>query len=248
MSGLPILPSDPPAASSRPPHVKGPVEVALEALYRLKAPQFYTLQNVRTVLRVRRRFSLKMVSLDKLKVRIPAGKLPDCENCVDLCCTGSDAVVSLRLRDLAALIDVGRTDLISFERPKTPPKPRWARKEADGSVFHRAFPNLLRDATGTCAALTEDRLCGLFPSWPLSCARYPYALDLQLGVIFYAQGCRSTHDVAPVDAPVHVRRLVTAVVDAYNARVRDIILLATAKPELEALGLLQHVRVDELGI
>jgi hypothetical protein len=241
VSLLPIL--------DQPVHVKGPVETALDALWLARSPHFYSLRNVRTVLRLRRRFSLRMLRLDDLQVKIPGHELPDCDSCVDLCCTGKDAVVSLRLRDIAVLLDQGRDDVIAWDRPPSPPRARWARREADASVFHRAFPILQRDATGTCALLTEERLCGLFPSWPLSCARYPYALDLQRKVIFYARSCPTRRAAVDVkDAPVHVRRLALAVVEAYNARVRDVVLLAMAKPELAALGLLQHVRLDELGL
>ena len=249
MTGLPIL--------DQPQHQAGPVEHALEALWRLKSAQFYTLRNVPTVLRLRRRFSLRMLTLDKLKVAVPRGQVPDCDNCLDLCCTGPDAVVSLRLRDIAVLMDLNKTQHIAWDRPQpvtaTTTKQQkaavpWARREADGSVFHQAFPILLRDETGTCSLLTDDRLCGVFPSWPLSCARYPYALDLKNGVIFYARGCRTTRIAEMSEAPLHVRRLVRAVVDAYNARIRDVVLLAMAKDELAALGLLAHVKLDELKL
>ena len=241
---LPIL--------TQPVHTPGPVETALEALWQAKSEHFYSLKNVGTIFRLRRRFSLKMLRTSDLKVMIPQGQIPDCENCVDLCCTGKDAVVSLRLCDIAVLKDLGREDVMAFARPALSKaetkKQTWARREADDSVFHRAFPILRRDDTGTCVLLNDDRLCSVFQSWPLSCARYPYALDLQSRVIFYAKGCQ-THRVGDVgEAPVHVRRLVRAVVDAYNARVRDVVLLAMAKPELAALGLLDHVRVDELGL
>lgn len=240
---LPIL--------TQPVHTPGPVETALEALWKAKSERFYSFGNVGTVLRLRRRFSLRLLRLSDLKVMIPTGQIPDCESCVDLCCTGPDAVVSLRLRDIAVLKDLGREDVMTFERPATTKEQRkkqtWARREADDSVFHRAFPILRRDPTGTCVLLDEDRMCSIFPSWPLSCARYPYALDLQSKVIFYAKGCQ-THRVDVVEAPLHVRRLVRAVVDAYNARVRDVVLLAMAQPELAALGLLEHVRVDELRL
>lgn len=237
----------------QPEHAPGPVEIALEALWRAKSERFYSFGNVGTILRLRRRFNLKMLRIEDLKLMIPGQELPDCESCVDLCCTGKNALVSLRLRDIAVLTDMGREDVIAWERPTTPKqelkKMNWARREADASVFHRAFPILKRDATGTCVLLDEDRLCSLFPSWPLSCARYPYALDLANKVVFYAKGCQSRRPAVEVaDAPLHVRRLVRAVVDAYNARIRDVVLLAMAKPELEALGLLRHVRVDELGL
>jgi hypothetical protein len=167
---------------------------------------------------------------------------------LDVCCTGPNAIVSLRFQDIARLLDHGRASHIGFDRPPPPPKPGWARKEAEESVFARVFPVLTRDQTGTCTLLTADRMCGAYPSWPLSCARYPYALDLQLKVIFYAKGCGSTLDVRPADAPVRVRSLVRAVVDAYNERIKDVLLLALAQHELRDLGLLQHVRVEQFPI
>lgn len=240
---LPVV--QPPAPAE---HVPGPKEQALTALWREISPHLYSPGNIVRQLRLRRRFDLEPVRLEKLRVAIPTAQVPDCDNCLDLCCTGPNAVVSLRLRDLAVLTDLGRTDLISHERPPPPPAPKttWARREADGSVFHAAFPVLARDATGTCRALTEDRLCGLWPSWPLSCARYPYALDRRHGVIFYAAGCQSTR-IAPVhEAPIAVRALVRAVVDAYNERLRDVLLLASARDAVRDLGLLQWVREDRL--
>jgi Fe-S-cluster containining protein len=240
---LPVVQAPPP-----PTHIPGPTELALAALWRDASAQFFSPRNILRQLRLRRRFDLEPVRLEKLRVAIPTAQVPDCDNCLDLCCTGENAVVSLRLRDVAVLRDLGREDLITHERPAPPPpkKASWARREADGSVFHRAFPVLARDATGTCRALNEDRLCGLWPSWPLSCARYPYALDRRNGVIFYAAGCRSTR-LAPVgEAPIAVRALVRAVVDAYNERLRDVMLLAFAREELRALGLLQWVKEDAL--
>jgi Fe-S-cluster containining protein len=246
---LPILgqPTEP-----VPEHVAGVREQALTALWAQQAPQIYQFKNWRTVLKLQRRFNLKPATLTGLKVAIPTGKVPDCDNCLDVCCTGENAVVSLRLQDIARLLDLDQAKLLSWERPQVPAseakkKHSWARREADGSVFHRAFPVLARDATGTCKAITEDRLCGLWPSWPLSCARYPYALDIRNNVVFYAAGCTSTRIAPMSEAPIVVRRLVRATLEAYNQRLRDVWLLALARPQLEDLGLLQWVRVDELG-
>jgi Fe-S-cluster containining protein len=234
---LPIVSDLPPA------HEPGPVERELATLWQTEQARFYRWNNLGTILRLRRRFSLRFLRVADLKVAIPRGQVPDCDNCVDLCCTGPDAVVSLRLRDIAALLDRGLEQHITMQRPPPPPKTKstWARREAEGSVFARAFPVLTRDETGTCRLLTDERTCGVWPAWPLSCARYPYALDLQSGVVFYAKGCATTR-IAPVDeAPVKVRALVRAVVDAYNARIQDAVLLAVARPALDALGLLRFV-------
>ena len=95
-------------------------------------------------------------------------------------------------------------------------------------------------------ALTEDRLCGLWPSWPLSCARYPYALDRKNKVVFYASGCTTTRLAEMAEAPVAVRRLVRATVDAYNERLRDVVLLAFARERLRSLGLLDFINEGAL--
>ncbi len=227
-------------------HVAGVVETALAALWREQAPRLFQPRAVMKQLRLRRRFDLEPVRLEKLRIAIPTAQVPDCDNCLDVCCAGDHALVSLRLRDIAVLMDVGRTDLMTHDRPPPPPTTTWARREADGSIFHAAFPVLARDATKTCRALTDDRLCGLWPSWPLSCARYPYALDRRHGVIFYAAGCRSTKLAAVADAPIAVRTLVRAVVDAYNERLRDVLLLAFAREALREHGLLQWIKEDKL--
>ncbi len=251
---LPIVqpPFAAPALPGAAPEVQpGPIEAALDDLWTTASPQFYRFRNVVRIVRLRRRFDLRPLRIDGLKLAIPTGQVPDCESCVELCCTGDDAIVSLRLRDVAKLMDLKREDLVSHERPSptsTAKKPlTWARQSADESVFHRAFPVLARDATGTCMALNDERQCGLWPRWPMSCARYPYALDRYHGVIFYARGCRSTRTAPVEEAPLAVRRLVRATVDAYNERLKDIMLLAFCRPELAALGLMTHIDEQHLG-
>lgn len=249
-AGLPILQpssmSTSTSVSTSTSHEPGPTAQALHALWAETATTLRSFAGWRRTFWLRRRFDLRFMSLDGLRVLIPTGQLPDCDNCLDVCCAGPNAVVSLRLHDIATLIDLQRTELIAFHRPPTSSKDSVARRAADETIFHQAFPTLARDATGTCQALTEDRLCGLYPAWPLSCARYPYALDTINKVVFYAAGCHSTRLASVEEAPVAVRDLVRATVDAYNARVRDVLLLAVAWERLEALGLLRFLKVDAL--
>jgi Fe-S-cluster containining protein len=192
-----------------------------------------------------RRFHLTPLDLGKVTLKVPAGQVPDCENCEELCCTGPNARVSLRLRDIARLADRGHAAHIVKDPTLTIDKRApWARREADESVFHRVFPALERDKTGTCTFLTEDRTCGAWPDWPLSCARYPYALDLQLKVIFYAKGCASTQTLAPHEAPPRVRALARAVIDSYNERIKDVVTLALAPELLADAGLLDALAIE----
>lgn len=226
-------------------HEPGPLERALDELWQKARFRLHSPRYLWTWLELSHRFELRLVRPPSVKVMVPAGTVPDCDACVELCCTGPNAVVSLRLADIAALSDAGLAGAITHERPAQGDDDKsWARKENEWSVFHRAFPVLKRDATGTCALLTEERLCGAYPSWPLSCARYPYAFDALHGRVFLARGCTSLRQLRYDDAPGTVRRLVDNAVRAYNERVKDIILLHVALEELHALGLLRHLALE----
>ncbi|MCC7071063.1 MAG: hypothetical protein IT383_07065 [Deltaproteobacteria bacterium] len=228
---------------------RGPCERALDELWPVARARLWTWRYLRETLRLWRRFHLRALTLGSVRIAVPPGQVPDCDACTEVCCAGDDAVVSLRFRDLARLVDAGLQGHVTHERPA----PRlgdaersWARREADASVFGRAFPVLTRDQTGTCTLLSSERTCNAWPRWPLSCARYPYALDLRSRVIFWAKGCRSTTVLPASEAPARVRALVRAVVDGYNERLKDAVLLEVARPELAALGLLRFIELSRL--
>ena len=224
--------------------VAGAHEQALRSLWLEARNRLYHPRSWWTHLQLRRRFDLAPLRIGQLRVAVPIGQVPDCDSCLDMCCTGPNAVVSLRFLDIARLVDLGLAAHITHARP-APPAPKdttWARRELESSMFAARFPVLTRDATGTCQLLTDDRQCGVYPSWPLSCARYPYALDLMHHTIFYATGCKSYEMVSASEAPPATRRLVRAVVDSYNERIRDIVLLYMARDELRELGLLAFIR------
>ena len=215
----------------------------LEALWKSSRFRLYHPQHLGTFFRLHHRFDLQFVRLSQLHVEIPRGTLPDCESCTNICCTGPNAVVSLRLTDIARLIDVGLENHITFRRPLPLHNVSWAAQEARWSVFSESFPILKRDKTGTCSLLSENRTCNAYPDWPLSCARYPYALDVLRKRMFLAQGCRSHRFVSIDDAPGKVKELVEATIRGYNERVKDIILLHVALPELLELGFGPYLRL-----
>lgn len=223
---------------------KGEMERALDELWQRARFRLYSPRHLWTWLDLNRRFELSFVRSGQLKVQVPRGLVPDCDSCLEICCTGPNAVVSLRLRDIAALVDAGLEEHITFDRPDAPGDRSWAALEASWSVFHRTFPVLRRDETGTCALLTDERTCGAWPSWPLSCARYPYAIDVLGRRIFLAKGCGEHRFVTLEDPPGRVRDLVDAAVKSYNERVKDIILLHVALDELCDLGLARFLCLD----
>jgi Fe-S-cluster containining protein len=246
MRSLPVL-HDLAAPPARAANVDdGEVARALENLWREARHRLFHPKRVLTWFSLRRRFDLRFMRPQEVKVLVPRGTVPDCESCTDICCTGPNAVVSLRLADIARLVDKGLDRFIVHERPPAPPVKAmsWARYEMETSVFAQMFPVLARDATGTCLLLDENLRCTAFPAWPVSCARYPYALDALRREVFLAKGCRSHRLVTLDDAPGSVVKLVDASVRAYNERIRDIILVHTALPELHMLGLTRHLRLE----
>lgn len=244
MTTLPVVTEEGASPRRAATAIDGPVTRAIEELTRGARARLARPKNFFTWLSLARRFELRAIRPLEVKVKVPAGTLPDCAACTDVCCTGPNAIVSLRLRDIARLMDRGLAHHVVHDRPATTTgASTWARYEHETSVFARMFPVLSRDATGTCRLLDEDLQCTAWPDWPLSCARYPYALDALRKEVFLAKGCRSHRMVTLDDPPRSVVKLVDAAVESYNARITDVILLHTALEELASLGLVQHLRL-----
>jgi Fe-S-cluster containining protein len=99
----------------------------------------------------------------------------------------------------------------------------------------RRFPVLVKNSFGACKALSDEGKCTLYPHWPTSCARFPYALDLDAGELTYSARCRSFWIRG--DAGEKISGMKLAAVAAYNERIKDLVLLAYAPGQLESLGL-----------
>ena len=239
VSSLPIVGGAPAASTAFHPTVD-----ALDELWEeiAQAP-LWAPPNLGRCLRLRWRMRLRLLDPKRVRLYGPPGKLNDCNACTDICCVGPRATVQLRLRDIATLIDVGRTDLITHDRPQFSAaelQQRPALRRNVGSEAWSIFPVLRRNSMGACAALSTEGKCQLYPSWPLSCARFPYSLHVDTASVFFSQRCDSFW-VRP-DATEPVRQMVVTAVDAYNHRIKDRVLLEYAAVRLAALGLLDHLR------
>src|SRR5204863_9397092 len=131
---------------------------------------------------------------------------------------------------------IGRTDLMTKKKPNFPrdmQRMRPALYEVVGSELWRALPVLRQiGESRICAALTPELKCSLHPHWPTSCERFPYTLSAKKGAVTWGTRCPSK-----TCAPEHQERseqLFVASIDAYNERVKDAVLLAHPKDELEA--------------
>ncbi|MDA0713270.1 MAG: YkgJ family cysteine cluster protein [bacterium] len=227
----------------------GPIEFQLQELWLNAKNRAYLPNNWFKFLELKRRFDLNFILYKDIKIKVPSGKIPNCEDCEEICCTGPNSIVSLRLRDIAAFIDAGLTKHITHERPRLSLLGNVmseARKDNEASIFSQVFPVLTQDKTNTCTLLDENRLCTAYPNWPLSCARYPYAIDVANKIIFYAKGCGSYNICHPSEVTIAVRNLVTATIDSYNERIQKILLIYFAENELRELGLLTFLRMDRI--
>lgn len=239
---LPIIGNAPAA----PPTPYLPTVAALDELWRVvSAKRLYAPPNFVRYLKLRWRMRLKLVDPEQVRVVAPHGKINDCHHCTDICCLGRHSTVLLRLRDIAALIDIGRADLISLEKPQFTNATRAARPALQRQLDSRAwtvFPVLKQNSMAACAALTLDGRCGLYPHWPLSCARFPYALHGNTEEVFYSQRCDSFW-IRPDGAPA-ASDMVRASIAAYNERIKDAILLAYAPTRLHALGVAAFLNLE----
>lgn len=215
----------------------GTVSEALETLWqRHRQPARRLLSwRWRRELVLRQRFSVRPVDWTKVTDEIPRDQVPDCGRCTDLCCGGLENVVSLRLRDLATLIDLGRTDLIARRKPRFPEsllRERPSLRPWIQSTLWRTLPVVEQVGPHrTCAALVQGQ-CSLYPHWPTSCARFPYTIGE--GRLRWGLRCRTP---APLPSPKHASRMRAAAAATYDRRIEDAVLLSHARADLDAIGL-----------
>lgn len=222
-----------------------PTVAALDALWaRVASRPLWAPPNFLRYLALRARARLTRLDPARVQVRAPAGMVNDCASCRDNCCIGPRSTVLLRLRDIATLVDLGREDLIApgapaFADDELAGRPALRRQVASESW--RVFPKLRQNRFHACGALTDEGRCSLHPHWPLACARFPYALDLTRHEVFYSRRCDSFWIRHDGRADARVAAMKVAAVAAYDERVKDLVLLAYAHEELDALGLARHL-------
>lgn len=215
-------------------------EVAAKPLW--APPRFFT------YLKLRWRMRLRLLDAQRLHLSMPAGKINDCSTCTDICCIGPRSTVLLRLRDVATLKDIGRTDLMTQKKPEFTVDELGARpalRRQVRSAGWSVFPVLKQNTFGACAALSVQGKCLLYPHWPMACARFPFSLHLDDEEIFYSQRCQSFW-IRP-DVNERATEMAIAAVSSYNERIKDMILLAYAPRQLSDLGLAQYLSTPPGG-
>jgi Fe-S-cluster containining protein len=222
-----------------------PTVDALNALWsEVSSRPLWASPNFFRYLKLRWRMRLAPVRAERLKILAPRGKVNDCASCTDICCIGPRSTVSLRFRDIATLIDIGRTELITHEKPNFATDDRRGHPALERTLHStnwQRFPVLQKNSFGACAALTDEGKCGIYPHWPLSCERFPYALDVDASLVFYSSRCRSFWIRDGEQG--RVEQMKAAAAAGYNERIKDLVLLAYAPERLERLGLTRFLAV-----
>lgn len=220
-----------------------PTVEALDALFiKTTSKPLWLPPDLLRYLKLKRDIDLTQVRRKDAMVTLPRGALPNCRACTNSCCVGKENTVSLRLVDIARLIDLGRTDLIATEQPNLAQVPStMARRRFMASRSFAVFPVLKQDANHRCLALSADSRCSLHPHWPLSCARFPYSLDRDDNEVFYSSRCGSAEMYYESADVKRCEVMIDATLNAYNQRIRDFVLLEYARPALDALGLTRYL-------
>ncbi|MEO1170625.1 MAG: YkgJ family cysteine cluster protein [Myxococcota bacterium] len=220
-----------------------PTVRALEALWHEVSDRpLWAPPNFFRYIKLRWSTRLKLLKPNQVPVLAPKGQINDCTGCTELCCVGPKNTVLLRFRDIATLIDLERTELMTQAKPSFGAAELRANPGLRLQVSSRdwaRFPVLAKNSFGACEALAEDGRCTLYPDWPLSCARFPYSLDIEARDITYSKRCRSFW-IRP-DGEERAEQMAAGAVAAYNERVKDRILLAYAPKRLAELGLLKFL-------
>ena len=222
---------------------QGPVELptvrALDAIWdEVQARPLWAPPTFWKWLKLNLRMRTRLIDEKKVNIVAPAYKVNECASCTDNCCIGPHSTVLLRLSDIATLIDLDRTDLITHDKPTFTSgdlATRSALRRQTASQEWKHFPVLKQNSFHACSALDIEGKCTLFPHWPGACARFPYALDTENLEVFYSRRCDSFW-VRP-DAQNQVHAMRKAAVAAYNSRVKDQLMLAFAQNRLNDLGL-----------
>ena len=140
------------------------------------------------------------------------------------------------------MVDIGRADLIGGAKPsftESTLAARSALRRTIASQTWKVFPVLKQTSMGTCAALDNEGRCQIFPYWPLSCARFPYALHSNGRDIFYSQRCDAFWLRSDVSGAIEAMTL--KAIEAYNEGIKDWVLLAYAPHRLQELGLTTYL-------
>jgi len=174
-------------------------------------------------------------------------RINDCAECLDTCCVGKKSTVLLHLRDIACLLEDKKTSLITQEKPTFSREEKRLSPALDrhvSSVAWQVFPILRQNSFYACSALSDEGRCTLYPRWPLSCERFPVALNLDAEAVFLSKRCGSTRVIETDAEDERLQEMEVGALAAYNERIKDFMLLTHARDALRNLGITKYLNLN----
>ncbi len=213
-------------------------EDRLEVAYQQARGQSWMPRNWIHRWRFIRRYQSRMLKLQDLVLEVPETQHPMCSSCKNTCCSGPN-LVSLRLSDLARLIEAGlgwaavtptplQREEIYQENPEL--------REIEDRDSFRLFPVLEQNKQGCCVFLDDEKRCSIHSIRPLACRRFPHFLSSDLKSVKWARFCKSyeQNETQQSDA----REII---LENHNQKLKDLWLLSFGKDLLRKLGLLDYL-------
>ena len=179
-------------------------------------------------LRRARRYRLRVLD-DDIEVTAPRGWGPACASCKDPCCASPQSVVSLRLLDVARLVDAGLEEAIAIDDGQNDLPATTIRVLRDKAHLDtwKYFPFLRKRKDGSCIFF-EKGACKAYEHRPLQCRAFPYQVDDDATKIRWASFCQSMQrreGTSDESAELNAAR------DSYHEKLRDLLTRIHA-PEL----------------
>lgn len=178
-----------------------------------------------------RKYRLQVLD-DHVEISAPRGYEPDCSACLDPCCASPRSVVSLRLLDVARLVDAGLAEGIAVHdgHSAVHEATRQVLREKSHLDTWRYFPFLRKRSDGSCIFFENGR-CSAYEHRPLQCRAFPYQVDEEAAQIRWAGFCRSK--MRRVSQKTEARDI-EAARESYHEKLRDLMTRIHA-PELVTL-------------
>lgn len=208
----------------------------------IKTKRFFRLKSFLLDLFLTFKYDLRMIDPKNVKLNMDPIQVPDCKTCPKNCCRGVENTVSLRLIDIARLIDAGLSDYIDkdnkivIEDELAEKHPKILRNIR--SDTWRKFP-VLKRVNDICPLRDKDNKCTIYDVRPLTCRRYPYTLMDNLKEIRFSKHCINPKNIDALND--YAKEHFVTAIQVYNEKVKDLILIYHAKKELQDIGLSKYL-------
>ncbi|MBU0581018.1 MAG: YkgJ family cysteine cluster protein [Candidatus Margulisbacteria bacterium] len=210
--------------------------------HQTKEKKLFRLKNILKDFWLTLKYDLRFIDPKQVQLKINPLQVPDCKTCSRNCCRGVENTVSLRLIDIARLIDAGLTKFIDknnkihIQKEIAEKHPRILRNIK--SDTWRKFP-VLKRVNDICPLLDNKNNCTIYNVRPLTCRRYPYTLMDNMKEIKFSKYCINPKTIEKQNE--YSQEMFNTAIEVYNEKVKDLILIHHAKKELQEIGIYNYL-------